>query len=136
MAQASSAELSKFGLTSGLTNYPAAYATGLLLARRVLASLKLDKCFPGNKKIDGNDYDVSAAHAGDRKPFTCILDIGLVRPTIGNRVFGVLKGATDGGLNVPHSVKKFPGFSKNPDTKKETYDAEAHRDRIFGVHVD
>lgn len=62
--------------------------------------------------------------------------MGLIRPTIGNRVFGVLKGATDGGLHVPHSVKKFPGFSKDAETKKETYDAELHRDRIFGSHID
>jgi large subunit ribosomal protein L5e len=123
-------------LTAGLTNYSASYATGLLLARRVLATLKLDKTFAGNKKIDGNDYDVSAAQAGERRPFTCILDMGLIRPTIGNRVFGVLKGATDGGLHVPHSVKKFPGFSKDKDSKKETYEAEVHRDRIFGSHID
>jgi len=48
-------------LTTGLTNYSASYATGLLLARRVLSTLKLDKTFSGNKKIDGSDYDVSAA---------------------------------------------------------------------------
>lgn len=136
LAQATSQELRKFGLTAGLTNYSASYATGLLLARRVLASLKLDKTFQGNKKIDGNDYDVSAAQVGDKKPFTCILDIGIIRPTIGNRVFGVLKGATDGGLNVPHSTKKFPGYSKEKDSKKETYVAETHRDRIFGSHID
>ena len=136
LCQATSEELKKFGLTAGLTNYSASYATGLLLARRVLATLKLDKTFSGNKKIDGNDYDVSAAQAGDRRPFTCILDMGLIRPTTGNRVFGVLKGATDGGLHVPHSVKKFPGFSKDKDTKKETYEAEVHRDRIFGSHID
>lgn len=53
----------------------------------------------------------------------CILDIGLIRSTIGNRVFGVLKGATDGGLHVPHSVNKFPGFSKDKESKKETFDA-------------
>lgn len=136
LAQATSQELKKFGLTTGLTNYSASYATGLLLARRVLSTLKLDKTFQGNKKIDGNDYDVSAAQAGDRRPFTCILDIGIIRPTIGNRVFGVLKGATDGGLHVPHSVRKFPGYSKDKDTKKDTYEAETHRDRIFGSHID
>ncbi len=66
----------------------------------------------------------------------CILDIGLIRSTIGNRVFGVLKGATDGGLHVPHSVNKFPGFSKDKESKKETFDAQVHRDRIFGAHID
>jgi large subunit ribosomal protein L5e len=42
MAKADSSELAKYGLTAGLSNYSAAYATGLLLARRILKSLKLD----------------------------------------------------------------------------------------------
>ena len=126
----------KYGLTTGLTNYSAAYATGLLLARRTLTSLNLDKAFAPNKKIDGNDFDISAINVGSRRPFMCILDIGLIRSTVGNRVYGVLKGATDGGLHVPHSVKNFPGFSKDKDSKKTTFAADVHRDRIFGVHID
>ena len=38
-----SSELPRYGLKVGLTNYAAAYCTGLLLARRVLAKLGLDK---------------------------------------------------------------------------------------------
>jgi large subunit ribosomal protein L5e len=38
-----------------------------------------------------------------------VLDVGLVRTKNGNRVFGVMKGACDGGLYVPHSTKRFPG---------------------------
>ena len=72
----------------------------------------------------------------ERKPFTVILDIGIRTPTVGNRVFGVMKGACDGGLNVPHSVKRFPGFTRPNKKKKGQYSAEVHRDRIFGVHVD
>lgn len=98
--------------------------------------MNLNKTFAVNKKIDGNDFDISAVNVGSRRPFMCILDIGLIRSTVGNRVFGVLKGATDGGLHVPHSVKKFPGFSKDKDSKKSTFSAEVHRDRIFGVHID
>lgn len=41
LAQALSTELTKYGLTTGLTSYSAAYATGLLLARKVLHQLKL-----------------------------------------------------------------------------------------------
>jgi large subunit ribosomal protein L5e len=37
LCQATSEELKKYGLTAGLTSYSAAYATGLLLARKVLA---------------------------------------------------------------------------------------------------
>jgi len=101
-----------------------------------LATLNLDKTFGVNKKIDGNDYDISSVNVGSRRPFLCILDIGLIRSTVGNRVFGVLKGATDGGLHIPHSVKRFPGYSMDKDSKKSTFDAEVHRDRIFGAHVD
>merc|ERR1712217_299683 len=50
--------------------------------------------------------------------------------------WGALKGAVDGGLHIPHSTKNFPGF-KPPDEKGQDpeYDAEAHKDKIFGVHV-
>jgi len=40
------------------------------------------------------------------------LDIGLVATTVGNRVFGALKGAVDGGLDIPHNTKRFPGTVK------------------------
>lgn len=32
-----------------------------------------------------------------------------------NRVFGCMKGAADGGLDVPHNEKRFPGYDR--DTK-------------------
>jgi len=63
------------------------------------------------------------------------LDVGLTYTTVGNKVFGAMKGAVDGGLNIPHNHKRFPGFSKNAD-KEESYDSAVHRERIFGVHVD
>jgi large subunit ribosomal protein L5e len=136
LCQATSDELKKYGMTTGLTSYSAAYATGLLLARKVLAQLKLNDLYKGNDKIDGNDYNVSTTPNPKRRPFMAVLDIGIRRPTIGNRVFGVMKGATDGGIHVPHSVKKFPGFQKGETKKDAKYDAAIHRDRIFGVHVD
>jgi len=46
----------------------------------------------------------------------------------------VLKGALDGGINIPHSTKRFPGYTSTE--KSETYNAKVHRDRIFGNHVD
>jgi len=57
-----------------------------------------------------------------------------VHTTTGNRVFGCLKGASDGGLYIPHKERRFPGFKQGDDKSK--YDAKVHRDRIFGVHVD
>ena len=134
LCEAQSTELRKYGLESGLANYAACYATGLLLARRLLNKTGLDKLYAGNQKVDGQDYDVvNDVKEGERKPFKAVLDVGLVATTTGNRVFGCLKGACDGGLHIPHSNKRYPGFSKEGD--KETYNAKVHRERIFGVHV-
>lgn len=132
LCQADSRELSKFGLTTGFTSFSAAYATGLLLARRCLTDLKMGDAYKGTKEINGQDYDVANEENPDRRPFIAVLDIGLRRPTIGNRVFAVMKGACDGGINVPHSAKKFAGFDK----EKQTFDPVAHKKRIFGGHID
>jgi len=135
IASANSTELKRFGLEAGLTNYAACYATGLLVARKLLKKTGLDGLYAGAKKVDGEDYDVSNDYKEDqRRPFKAVLDVGLIRTTTGNRVFGCLKGACDGGLHVPHSTKRFPGFTK--EGGKETYNAKVHRERIFGIHVD
>ena len=39
--------------------------------------------------------------------FRCYLDVGLARTTTGARIFGAMKGAVDGDLNIPHSVKRY-----------------------------
>jgi large subunit ribosomal protein L5e len=56
--QADSTEFRKWGLTTGLANYPSAYATGLLLSRRLLQKVKLDTLYEENTK-KGTPYDVS-----------------------------------------------------------------------------
>jgi len=134
LAQATSTELKKYGVEAGLKNYAACYATGLLCARRLLHKTGLDKIYAGTKKTDGEVYDVATEiKEGQRKPFKAVMDVGLTRTTTGNRIFGCLKGASDGGLHVPHSNKRFPGFKKEGD--KESYNAKIHRERIFGGHV-
>jgi large subunit ribosomal protein L5e len=133
---ADSTELKKYGVTTGLANYAACYATGLLCARRLLAKAGLDKLYSGAAKVDGEEYDVSADWKKkniERKPFKAILDVGLTRTTNGARIFGCLKGACDGGLNIPHSNRRYPGF--NSEGEKESYNAKIHRERIFGGHV-
>ena len=122
-------ELPKYGIEVGLTNYAACYATGLLCARRLLKKLGLDEQYEGQTDPDGEMFLVE--HEDGPRPFTCVLDVGLVRTTTGNRVFGALKGAVDGGLNIPHSEKRFPGYDR--DAKE--YDAETHKKYIFGGHV-
>ncbi|KAI4364290.1 hypothetical protein MLD38_020401 [Melastoma candidum] len=129
LASAYSHELPRYGLEVGLTNYAAAYCTGLLLARRVLKMLEMDGEYEGNVEATGEDFTVEPAES--RRPFRALLDVGLIRTTTGNRVFGALKGALDGGLDIPHGEKRFAGFSK--DSKQ--LDPEVHRKYIYGGHV-
>lgn len=114
----------------GLTNYAAAYCTGLLLARRLLKKLKLDSLYQGCLEVKGDEYNVEAVDDGPGA-FKCYLDVGLQRTSTGARIFGAMKGAVDGGLNIPHSTKRFPGF----DSESKEFNAEVHRNHIFGQHV-
>jgi large subunit ribosomal protein L5e len=126
-------ELKRYGIKNGLTNWSAAYATGLLLARRALKKLDLDEDFTGVEEVDG-EYKLTEAAEVDgeeRRPFKCFLDVGLHRTSTGARVFGALKGASDGGLYIPHNEKRFPGY----DQESKELDAETLRKYIFGGHV-
>lgn len=139
LCQADSKELERFGLSTGFTSYAASYATGLLVARRLLQQIGLDSTFKGKRDADGKMYNVvseAETYKQDRRPFRAILDIGLINSTVGNRVYGALKGACDGGLNIPHNVKKFPGYFKEEGKKRGTYTAENHQSRILGQHID
>lgn len=80
LAGAVSHELKKFGWKAGCGNLPAAYLTGLLLAKKA------------GKKVAGE----------------LILDIGRQHPAAGGRLFAVLKGAVDGGLKVRCKTEAFP----------------------------
>ncbi|RJS78767.1 50S ribosomal protein L18 [Candidatus Bathyarchaeota archaeon] len=70
----------KYGWKAPRGNIPAAYLTGLLCGLKAKTK--------GVKEA--------------------VLDIGLHSPTKGARVFAVLKGALDAGLNIPHSEGKLP----------------------------
>ncbi|VDI63736.1 large subunit ribosomal protein L5e [Mytilus galloprovincialis] len=121
-------ELPRYGVKVGLTNYAAAYCTGLLLARRLLKQLKLDEIYQGQTKIDGDEFSNEDVD-GQPGAFRCYLDVGLFRTTTGARVFGAMKGAVDGGLDIPHSNKRFPGYDGSE------FKADVHKDHIFGKHV-
>ncbi|RLI03881.1 50S ribosomal protein L18 [Candidatus Bathyarchaeota archaeon] len=79
-----SAKLRKYGWKGDLNNTPAAYLTGLLLAK--------DAIKKGFKEG--------------------VLDIGLRTPSKGSRIFAALKGMIDGGLKIPHSPEIFPEDSR------------------------
>jgi len=129
LASAYAHELKRYGVSLGLTNYAAAYATGLLLARRVNEKLKLD--YVGQEEVDGEDFNVEADPEGKR-PFKAFMDVGLARTSTGAKIFGALKGACDGGLDIPHNDRRFPGSSIGKD-----YDADAEtvKSYIFGGNI-
>merc|ERR1719445_1167902 len=99
----------------------------------------MDDLYEGNTEVDGEvvstEYDGETYFVEevdeDKRPFRALLDVGCRPTTTGCRIFGALKGAADGGLDVPHSEKRFPGYDR--DAKE--YDADMHRERIFGGHV-
>lgn len=139
LCSAHSRELAKYGLTVGLKNYAAAYSTGLLLARRLLTKLGLDEVYSGveeptgeviSTEVNGRTFFVESVDE-EKRPFRALLDVGIKNTTTGAKVFGAMKGASDGGLDIPHSHKRFPGY--NRDTKQ--FDAAIHKDRIMGEHV-
>jgi len=78
LAASHSSELKKFGWLGSTGNVPSAYLTGLLCGLR-------------------------AKKAGLAK---AVLDIGLITPTKGSRLFATLNGFIDAGLEVPHSEEK------------------------------
>lgn len=79
LAAANSRELvKKYGWKAATGNIPAAYLTGLLCGLKAKAA------------------GIDAA----------ILDIGLVIPSKGSKVFAVLNGVVDAGVEVPHSEEK------------------------------
>ncbi|KAG8746773.1 60S ribosomal protein L5 [Ceratobasidium sp. 414] len=130
LVSANSRELPRYGIEHGLTNWAAAYATGLLAARRALTKLGLADKYQGVAEPDGTISMTQAAEDAPR-PFKAYLDVGLKRTSTGSRVFGALKGASDGGIFIPHSEKRFPGY----DTESKSLDAEVLKKYIFGGHV-
>jgi len=130
VSAAYSHELPRYGVKVGLTNYAAAYCTGLLLARRILQKFNLDKMYEGTTDVNGEYYCVEDQDDGPGA-FRCCLDVGLARTSTGAKVFAAMKGAVDGGLEIPHSVKRFPGY----DNEEKKLNAEVHRSHIFGKHV-
>jgi large subunit ribosomal protein L5e len=130
IAAAYAHELPRYGVKVGLTNYAASYCTGLLLARRLLTKLDLNETYVGQTEVNGEEFNVESADDGPAA-FRCYLDTGLNRTSTGARVFGALKGAVDGGLEIPHSVSRFPGY----DNEGDNFNAEVHRDHIFGKNI-
>jgi len=100
-------ELKAYGIEHGLTNWAAAYCTGLLIARRVLKKLGMDEDFTGVEEADGEYKLTEASEEGERRPFKAFLDVGLHRTSTGARI----------------------------DIETKELDADTLRKYIFGGHV-
>jgi large subunit ribosomal protein L5e len=96
-----------------------------------LTKLKLADKYEGVKEADGKLTLTEQSDGDAPRPFKAFLDVGLRRTTTGSRVFGALKGASDGGIFIPHSEKRFPGY----DAENKTLDADTLKKYIFGGHV-
>ena len=90
IAAANSRQLIKLGWKGNAGNISAAYLVGMLLAKKALKAQVKE----------------------------CIFDIGMQTSTKSSRLYALLKGAIDGGLEVPHSEDILPS-----------------KDRIAGKHV-
>jgi large subunit ribosomal protein L18 len=106
-AQANSSELEKYGWLGGKKNTSAAYLLGLLAGRKAL-SIGID---------------------------AAILDLGLIRPTKGAKVFAAVKGALDAGLEIPCNSDIIPGLERIEGRSVSEYAAsfedKSEYERVF-----
>lgn len=87
-----SKDLTEYGWPKNysIKNIPASYLTGLLLGKKML----------------------------EKKQNEAILDMGLIRSTKGSKIYALLNGAIDAGIEIPHSKSIFPS-----------------KERITGEHI-
>ena len=97
---------------------------------QVLKKFNLESVYEGQTEVNGEHFMVESNDDGPNA-FRACLDVGLARTTTGAKVFGAMKGAADGGINIPHSEKRFPGYDK----EEGEFNADVHRAHIFGQHV-
>ncbi|MEA2038190.1 MAG: 50S ribosomal protein L18 [Nanoarchaeota archaeon] len=97
-----SSELKKHGWNGNTGNVSSAYLVGLII---------------GNKSKD--------------KKIDCVLDIGLQNSVKGSRIYSVLKGCVDAGLNVPHSKDILP--SEDKIKGKDAKNFEEVKKKILGA---
>lgn len=113
LVSASSKQLAKLGWKAGAGNTSAAYLVGLMLAKKALKA----------------------------KAKEAVLDIGYQTSAHGSRLYAVLKGMVDGGLDIPHSEEVFPSderisgkhiASHSKELRKD--DAEKHK-KYFSAYL-
>ncbi len=86
-----------------LKSIPAGYLTGLLMARK----LRTQKGITG-KKSEVPSQIQKKKRLGQTLGSQFIMDLGMTRTIKGSRVFAVVKGLIDGGLDIPANENVFP----------------------------
>lgn len=105
---AHSSELKKYGYEGNKGDIPASYLVGLLI---------------GNKAKKKNIKEL-------------VLDIGLQTSVKGSRIYSLLKGCIDCGLNIPHSEGILPSEDRIKGKYIKNFDSnrfEEVRNKILGV---
>ena len=64
----------------------------------------------GNEEVAKEEYNVGPIYS--KRAFRALLEVGVVRTNAGNIVVRALKGALDGGIDIPHSDKCFFCYNK------------------------
>ena len=67
----------------------------------MLTKLNLHEIYTGVDEVTGEEYNVECVD-GSPGAFRAFLDVGLARTSTGAKIFGALKGAVDGGMDIPH----------------------------------
>ncbi len=104
---AHSSELRKYGYGDIKGNIPESYLVGLLIAGKA-------------KKKEIKEL---------------VLDIGLQKSVKGSRIYSLLKGCIDGGLNIPHSEKILPSDDRVKGKHIKDFDSskfEGVKNKILG----
>jgi len=112
LVSAHSRELQKHGYGASTGNLSAAYLVGLLLASKAKKN-----------KVTG-----------------AIVDLGLYRKCLGSRLFAVIKGAKEGGLDIPADEKALPDDARVNGMHIEAYaqslkEDKTRFDRQFSSYV-
>ena len=101
VAMMTSKELLKNGwdvkMGGSLKSIPAGYLTGLLFAKKLKKGAS-----PGITSKKGTSKEVRSSSG------KFIMDLGMARTIAGTRVFAVVKGLIDGGLDISADEKVFP----------------------------
>lgn len=101
LVTAKGSDLKEFGWNYDYRNMPSAYLLGLLIAKK----------------------------AKEKGINEAILDLGLYKSVSGSRIYAVLKGAINNGLNIPHSDNILPSEERVSGKHIEEYASKIKEDQ-------